>query len=112
MRAKHPKVSIRYLHGSLFEIKCSGLGCDYKEDNFSDPIVPALAVPEAKKSIEQKAPGPTAGEGGDDPTSGVLEYDEEAELPTLRISDLPLCPKCMRFLSYYILGLVTKYMGA
>jgi NAD-dependent SIR2 family protein deacetylase len=32
------------LHGSLFDIKCSN--CDYvKHDDFTDPIVPALAIP-------------------------------------------------------------------
>lgn len=68
-----------------------------EDENFLDPIVPALAVPLAKKSIEQKATGPAAGEEklmGGSLAKEVLEYDEETELPTLLISDMPMCPKC------------------
>ncbi|KAJ5221392.1 uncharacterized protein N7469_010279 [Penicillium citrinum] len=48
-RAEHPTEQLHLLHGSLFNIKCTSFYCNYtRNDDFTDPIVPALAIP--KKS--------------------------------------------------------------
>ncbi|KAJ5173339.1 SIR2 family histone deacetylase [Penicillium capsulatum] len=53
-RAEHPPEQLHLLHGSLFNIKCSRSTCDYtRDDDFTDPIVPALAIP-------QLGPSPSA----------------------------------------------------
>jgi NAD-dependent deacetylase sirtuin 5 len=65
------------------------------DQNFVDPIVPSLAVPMAKKTVEQRAPGPASGQSdGGTPTKETLVYDESVELQALQLSDLPMCPKC------------------
>ena len=101
-RAGHDKRQIMYLHGSLFDIKCSAFFCDYKEaNNFTDPIVPALAIPTG-------APDPaplgstTSGEKATESLSGAMSNvqkeldisDERVEIPQINPKDLPLCPKC------------------
>lgn len=98
VRANHPNDSIRYLHGSLFALRCSGYLCEYVDDqNFVDPIVPSLAVPMAKKTVAQRAPGPASGQSdGGTPTEETLVYDESVELQALQLSDLPVCPKCQK----------------
>jgi NAD+-dependent protein deacetylase sirtuin 5 len=87
MRAKHPENQIKYLHGSLFEVKCSGFFCDYRAQDFTDPIVPALDIPD----------------DGSDPTATKnrekreLDISDEAvNLPEVAIKDLPKCPKCKK----------------
>lgn len=47
-RAQHPPGQLHLLHGSLFDIKCTDFYCKYTREDFTDPIVPALAIP--KKS--------------------------------------------------------------
>lgn len=98
VRAKHPDESIRYLHGSLFNIKCSVRSCDYMDDpKFSDPIVPALTVPLSRKAVELKARGLASREeplGDEGLIKEMLAYGEEAELPDLQVADLPMCLKC------------------
>ena len=78
-RARHPPDNLALLHGSLFDIKCTGFDCDYKEhNNFTDPIVPALAIP--------KDPNCPQGEVDISNSSFPLK-----EVPP---SELPHCPKC------------------
>lgn len=44
-RAKHPAENIQSVHGSLFDVKCTNIQCTYVEnDNFTDPLVPALEL--------------------------------------------------------------------
>ena len=47
-KAGHPLECIRQLHGGLFDLRCCDeIGCGYKEkENFTEPLVPALAEPE------------------------------------------------------------------
>ena len=58
-RAKHPPDQLKLLHGNLFDVKCwDEHRCGYfRLNDFTDPIVPALAIPEdqaaAKASIER-----------------------------------------------------------
>lgn len=47
-RANHPSSQLHLLHGSLFNLKCTDFYCNYSRDNdFTDPIVPALAIPQS-----------------------------------------------------------------
>ncbi|KAI9835913.1 MAG: hypothetical protein M1819_001811 [Sarea resinae] len=101
-RAHHPSSKLHLLHGSLYDVKCTSFYCDYAErDNFTDPIVPALALPEAgsqptgffeeSMSVTTDEPVCRDIEGS---TTEVDISDERVALPELRISDLPHCPKC------------------
>lgn len=47
-RAGHPEAQLKLLHGSLYDIKCvRERRCGYIDrNNFTDPIVPALAIPQ------------------------------------------------------------------
>ena len=85
-RVEHPPKQLQLLHGTLFELKCFRSSCDYREANFTDPVVPALAIPT----------------DGSDPTSNDARArgrdldisDINMPLPSLKVSDLPQCPKC------------------
>ncbi|KAL2049219.1 hypothetical protein ABVK25_010486 [Lepraria finkii] len=102
-RAQHPSSQIRLLHGSLFDVKCTSFYCNYVEQNFTDPIVPALTIP---KGVPQPAPLGTAESGADatDSLSNAMEAataakeldisDDRIEIPELDPRDLPQCPKC------------------
>lgn len=104
-RAGHPKETLHLLHGSLYDIKCSGFYCNYNEtDNYTDPIVPALRIPldesdpttdEALKSrgtdTDQEA---KASQNGDTGPKELDIADESVEIPELAIKDLPHCPEC------------------
>lgn len=86
-RAGHDPERIKYLHGSLFEIKCSSSLCDYTEtNNFIDPIVPALAIPvDESEMFGQKADGKP---------KELDIADERVKLAQIPTNDLPQCPKC------------------
>ena len=100
-RANHPTDQLHLLHGSLFTVKCTAFDCDYSGDNFTDPIVPALSIP-------QSAPEPTpstidkTGEQASSSLYNALQQhsaevdisDERTPLPTLSHKELPQCPKC------------------
>lgn len=94
----------------MFDLRCTALYCDYKEsNNFTDPIVPALAIPEDGPS---PAPLGTAISGAGAPDS--LQHamhdagskhqigkeldisDDRIEISELTTEDLPKCPKCRR----------------
>lgn len=85
-RVNHPPAQLQLLHGTLFELKCFNSRCDFHESNFTDPVVPALAIPT----------------DGSDPTSNDARgrgrdldiSDEKVPLPSLKPEDLPQCPKC------------------
>lgn len=99
-RAGHPASQLKLLHGSLYDIKCINEKCGYLErDNFTDPIVPALAIPQ----------------GGSDPTAtpetnidssaavnplirGLDISDAAHKIPEIPTSSLPKCPKCKNLL--------------
>ena len=53
-RAGHPAEQLKLLHGNLFDIKCwDENGCGYTRANdYTDPIVPALAIPENQAAID------------------------------------------------------------
>ncbi|RPB00591.1 DHS-like NAD/FAD-binding domain-containing protein [Choiromyces venosus 120613-1] len=99
-RANHPPETIDYLHGHLFDVKCSSQSCDYKVQDFSDPIIPEFAVPLAKASLSQRAPGPEQdGQGEEEVVDGEeLVYDESAPLEPVPVERIPECPKCNNLL--------------
>ena len=102
-RAQHPPSQLHLLHGSLFDVKCTSFYCYYVEQNFTDPIVPALAIP---KGVLQPAPLGTAQSGVEatDSLSNAMEAataakeldvsDDRVDIPELSSSKLPQCPKC------------------
>ncbi|CBF85551.1 hypothetical protein AN1782.2 [Aspergillus nidulans FGSC A4] len=108
-RANHPPEQLHLLHGNLFTVKCTSFYCKYvRENDFTDPIVPALAIP---KNIPEPRPftDDKSGEKASESLASALkqqqkpENEEEAELD---ISDariplnpvsrdaLPRCPEC------------------
>lgn len=109
-RADHPSEQLHLLHGSLFNIKCTSFYCNYSRDNdFTNPIVPALAIPrsaEPELSTEDKT-----GEGASKSLHMALESgreqwteqpggaevdlsDENVPMPELSPDVLPHCPSC------------------
>ncbi|KAF2837608.1 DHS-like NAD/FAD-binding domain-containing protein [Patellaria atrata CBS 101060] len=87
-RAGHPAEQLFPLHGSLFDVKCSEFFCDYAEgNNFTDPIVPALALP-----LDESDPTTTEARKAKE----LDISDAKVLLPELRLDDLPHCPKCKK----------------
>jgi NAD-dependent deacetylase sirtuin 5 len=76
-RAQHPPEQLKLLHGSLFDLKCSDFFCSYVErDNYTDPIVPALATPTDGSDLDVS--------------------DVNVRLPEIDYAHLPKCPQCKR----------------
>ncbi|KAL5000144.1 DHS-like NAD/FAD-binding domain-containing protein [Aspergillus recurvatus] len=108
-RADHPPEQLHLLHGNLFTVKCTSFYCKYtRENDFTDPIVPALALPknfpEPRPSTDDKT-----GEEASKSLANAMEQQqkpEEVEGTELDISDsriplnpisrddLPHCPEC------------------
>ncbi|CAK3958461.1 NAD-dependent deacetylase sirtuin-5 [Lecanosticta acicola] len=92
-RAGHPPEQLKLLHGSLFQVRCHNPKCDYQEDNYEDPIVPALAIPTDGKD-------PTTREALEEAQTAKKQGTEldisDASVPIEKIttSQLPHCPKC------------------
>lgn len=106
-RAGHPESQIYEFHGSLFTVKCTGNFCRYSEDNnFTDPISPALALPRSGSQPEPVAGDHTGEKAAEALTSalgtaprllnpGELDIaDPDVPLPSIPEKDLPHCPKC------------------
>ncbi|KAI4133545.1 MAG: hypothetical protein LQ347_002137 [Umbilicaria vellea] len=107
-RANHPASRLHLLHGSLFDVRCTSFYCNYaEENNFTDPIVPALAIP---SEGPQPVPSATDTTGAEATSSlyGAMKSnntdggsrseldisDDRVPIPELLIADLPHCPKC------------------
>ncbi|KNG49892.1 nad-dependent deacetylase sirtuin-5 [Stemphylium lycopersici] len=87
-RAKHPADQLKLLHGSLYDVKCSDFFCKYFErDNFTDPIVPALAIP-----TDESDPTTTSALAARE----LDISDAKVTLPDLDYAHLPHCPECKR----------------
>ncbi|KAF2277148.1 DHS-like NAD/FAD-binding domain-containing protein [Westerdykella ornata] len=84
-RAGHPPETLKLLHGSLFDLKCSSFFCSHVErDNYTDPIVPALAIP-TTKTAENENNGeidPTTKQALNQLTNNGKEENEEEEVDT------------------------------
>lgn len=88
-RAGHPPEKLQLLHGSLFDVKCTSFYCNYHDQNFTDPIAPALRLPSDQSD-------PTTN-GARHAVSNGQELDisnADIHLPTIDRADLPKCPKC------------------
>lgn len=104
-RANHPSNQLHLLHGSLFNVKCTSFDCDYSREDFTDPIVPALAIP---RGVPEPKPSATdnTGEQATNSLYNALgindkESEQEADISDERVplaplsrSELPQCPKC------------------
>ncbi|KIX05759.1 uncharacterized protein Z518_03731 [Rhinocladiella mackenziei CBS 650.93] len=99
-RAGHPAEQLKLLHGSLFDVKCwDEYNCGYSRQNdFTDPIVPALALPsdevpgggsdsQLKAAVEKKKHALI---------KGADTSDINVEIPGLKREDLPQCPSCQK----------------
>lgn len=87
-RAHHPPSQLKLLHGSLFDVKCSDFFCNFTQrDNYTDPIVPALAIPTDASDVTTTSAR----------AQRELDIsDENVDLPELDFSHLPKCPECKR----------------
>lgn len=102
-RANHPQSQLHLLHGSLFDVKCTSFYCNYVErNNYTNPIVPALAIPE---TAPEPVPSSKDTSGAEASASlyATLKHpqrqyvdisDAGIPIPSLQPSDLPQCPKC------------------
>lgn len=92
-------------------MKCEDENCGYSRDNdFTDPIVPALAIPTARVAYPQDNTGEAAGQALQDAlnvkavespgwSSGTGELDisnPDVPIPDLTGEDLPSCPECKK----------------
>ena len=110
-RAHHPADKLHLLHGNLFDVRCTEFYCDYAEkDNFTDPIVPALAIPTDGPQPAPSSADHTGAEAADSlygamghsnananaaSTGKELDIsDATIPIPEIRTADLPHCPKC------------------
>lgn len=102
-RANHPLEQLHLLHGSLFTVKCTSFYCSYsRENDFTDPIVPALEIPKGTPdftpSTEEKTGQAAATSLSDYPGDGETPEadisDERVPLPALSLDVLPHCPEC------------------
>ncbi|CAL3962458.1 unnamed protein product [Diplocarpon coronariae] len=84
-RAGHPRDQLKLLHGSLFDIKCSG--CDHAEqNNFDDPFHPLLAVDSAEDDRLVASPNTIKGR--------AAYLDPTVKTRNISPDDLPRCPEC------------------
>ncbi|KAL4908720.1 hypothetical protein BDW74DRAFT_187289 [Aspergillus multicolor] len=109
-RADHPPEQLHLLHGNLFTVKCTSFYCKYsRENDFTDPIVPALAIP---KNFPDPRPSNTdkTGEEASSFLSNALDQQSQTEqerkeagldisdaripLHPIKPEDLPHCPEC------------------
>jgi len=111
-RAGHPPNQLVLLHGNLFDVKCwDEEGCGYHvENDFTDPIVPALALPrddqgqatdsQLKASIVARHSGSALLEAAMKKKhaliNGVDISDVNVPIPTVKHEDLPQCPSCKK----------------
>ncbi|KAJ9318624.1 hypothetical protein DTO271D3_1286 [Paecilomyces variotii] len=108
-RANHPPEQLHLLHGSLFDVKCTSFYCDYsRKDDFTDPIVPALAIPKTGPEPKPSADDKTGEEATNSLYSAMESRlaqpgfeqgesdisDARVPIPELTSDDLPHCPKC------------------
>ncbi|KAI9669793.1 MAG: hypothetical protein M1829_005048 [Trizodia sp. TS-e1964] len=104
-RAGHPDAQLHLLHGSLFDVKCTSFYCQYmQKDNFEDPIVPALAIPNGSIQPEPAVSDKT-GRAASESIYQAMRHtasngaapdisDAAVQLSSVNPKDLPHCPKC------------------
>ena len=108
-RANHPIQQLHLLHGNLFRVKCSSYKCDYSRDDYTDPIVPSLAIPRTSNPSSNDKTGQEASKSItkalEEKQTETEEQEEEEDisnestpLPSIKAKDLPHCPKCNHLL--------------
>ncbi|KAL2822825.1 DHS-like NAD/FAD-binding domain-containing protein [Aspergillus cavernicola] len=102
-RANHPLDQLHLLHGNLFTVKCTSFYCNYfRENDFTDPIVPALAIPKNLPEPPPYSDDKTAEEASESLQNAMgtgeqteLDIsDERIPLAPLERELLPHCPEC------------------
>ncbi|KAH8427928.1 SIR2 family NAD-dependent protein deacylase [Aspergillus melleus] len=102
-RADHPSQQLHLLHGSLFTVKCTSFYCSYsRENDFTDPIVPALKIPKGtpdftpstEDKTDESASKDLSDSPGNEEAPEVDISDERVPLPALSLDVLPHCPEC------------------
>ncbi|KAF2172831.1 hypothetical protein M409DRAFT_62509 [Zasmidium cellare ATCC 36951] len=89
--ADHPKEQLKLLHNTLFEVRCVNRACGYVEENFTDPIVPSLAIPMDKSDPTTTEALAAAGKAN----RKELDISNAAvPISNIPVKDLPQCPKC------------------
>lgn len=88
-RASHPTEQVFFLHGSLFDLRCTGFYCKHTEiNNFTDPVVPALAIPTEDDEAA------TAALQAKEQSRELDISNADVTLPDLPLDALPHCPSC------------------
>lgn len=96
-RAGHPAAQLKLLHGNVFDLKCwDEYRCGYvRKNDFTDPIVPALALPQESQEAEPDSLLKAAIEKKKHALiRGADISDINVAIPDLKPEDLPQCPKC------------------
>jgi NAD-dependent deacetylase sirtuin 5 len=101
-RANHPLKQLHLLHGTLFDLKCTNFYCDYtRRNDFTDPIVPSLAIPKKLSGLHPSGTDKTGEEAAKAMTEALSSIQNEVDIsdasnpiPELSEEDLPQCPKC------------------
>ena len=107
-RAGHSASQLHLLHGSLFDVRCTAFDCDFvQQDNFTDPIVPALAIPREQAQLTPSTTDNTGAEAASSLYSAMRTAnanaggskeldisDDRIEIPQIPHDELPHCPKC------------------
>lgn len=82
-RAGHPAEQLKLLHGSLYDLKCWN-DCGYTEqNNYTDPVVPALAIPQSEDGTQTNPL-----------IRGLDISNEKHRINNISTSELPHCPSC------------------
>lgn len=97
-RAGHPAGQLKLLHGSLYDVKCTDEShCGYRESgNFTDPIVPALAIPQGGADLTASTTESTVDSStAVNPLIRGLDISNiQHKIPQIPHASLPQCPKC------------------
>ena len=97
-RAHHPADQLKLLHGNLYDVKCwDAHRCGYSRPNdFTDPIVPALAIPEDTSAAKATLDQAKLSSAGHALIKGADIADIKIPIPTIPFHDLPICPQCKK----------------
>ncbi|KEF63512.1 uncharacterized protein A1O9_01490 [Exophiala aquamarina CBS 119918] len=97
-RAGHPPDQLKLLHGNLFDVRCwDEDGCGYRVKNdFTDPIVPALALPPDDHDLAADSPLKATMKAKHALVKGADISDINVPIPTIKPEDLPQCPSCKK----------------
>ena len=105
-RAGHRASQLHLLHGSLFDVRCTSFDCDFvQQNNFTDPIVPALAIPREQAQLKPSSTDVTGAEATTSLYSAMRTAnasvgkeldisDDRIEIPQIPHDELPHCPQC------------------